>query len=95
MKGKYEKKTSWLRKVWDFILDIFGEALLVFLALAIGYGIFCLVGQGDILERIGPEWVALLGLAAILLIVGVVKVITDRIRKKQEGDRSGEGDSES
>lgn len=72
-----------MKKFLTTLAEILAELLLTLLALLIGYGVFCLFGQEDILERLDPDLVVLLGILLVLVGVGIVSAILDKFKKKR------------
>ena len=79
-----EKKKSFWTKILDVFLEIFGELILMLVSVAVGIGIISLLGRQDLIKKLDPEFIALIGILAIFAIVGIVIAAVAVIKKKKK-----------
>ena len=81
---KEKKQKSFWTKILDVFLEIFGELILMLVSVAVGIGIISLLGRQDLIKKLDPEFIALIGILAIFAIVGIVIAAVAVIKKKKK-----------
>lgn len=84
MKGKYEKKENPCKKIGGILLEIFGEVALMLVFMLAGAGVCWLFGKQNVIDRIDPDTLCLIGIIVILAACYVISAIVRLIKKKKK-----------
>ena len=84
-KGKYSGKSKgFLKGLFDFFADIFGEVLFYAIPFLVGLAVLLIIGiePGDL----DPEFIALIGLVIAGLVAFIIHLLVKALKKKKAND---------